>query len=169
MSYLRVDNFERYQNADIFKKSGGRPPWVKFYRDLLLDDDLLELSYPAQLLFDRLLLVAAGCRNAMSSDPEWLARRTGIDAATISAEIPKLVQGGWLKQTRSRRRSRNIREQGEKDSPPRTEQNRNKTFLVEGKNGAAFGCHHPLCSLEFKTEHRLLEHLYNVHDEGAPT
>ncbi len=123
--YLRVRNFEKYQNADIFKKSKGRPPWVKLHRDMLEDEQLLALPYEAQLLFDRLLLVAASQRNAFSSDSEWIAGRTRMDSQTIAKCVPMLVKGRWLSQTKTPRLSRKILEPREKNSPPRREEKKN--------------------------------------------
>lgn len=116
-SYLRIKNWEHFQNADIFKKSNGCPPWVKFYTAMLDDYELGRLPYGTQLTYLKLLLVAAKTSNAIPNDIEWLAKQTGIDSGTILESVGLLLEGAWLSQTKSPRRSRKIRESLAKDSP----------------------------------------------------
>lgn len=77
--YVRVAGWDRFQNADVFRKSGGRPPWIKLYTRLLSDPDS-----PAYLLSDaefgqlaRVWLVAALTGNRLPADPGWLRARIG--------------------------------------------------------------------------------------------
>ena len=74
--------------------------WIKFHL-ALLDDDITELPYEAQLLFDRLLLVAGKTSNVLRDDAEWLAKQTRMDTRTITKHLPSLVKGAWLTRTRA--------------------------------------------------------------------
>jgi hypothetical protein len=116
-TYLRVRNWEKLQNADIFKKSHGCPPWIKFKVDFLDDYEIGLLSYATQLVYLKLLLVAAKTSNAIPNDIEWLAKQTGMDAGTILEGVTVLLEGAWLSQTKSPRRSRKIRESLAQKSP----------------------------------------------------
>ena len=42
--YIDICNWNRFQHKDIWRKSGGRPPWIKAYTALLHDDGWLSLS-----------------------------------------------------------------------------------------------------------------------------
>lgn len=108
MSYLRIRNWERYQNADVFKKSGGKPPWVKLFvrRDLELDEACIE----ARILFYELLKVAGEYANVMSNDLNWISRETRLPLDVVVKGLPVLRKGAWLSETKSARRSRKIRE-----------------------------------------------------------
>jgi len=95
MKYLAVTNWARYQHY-----KDRRPPWIKYYLDML-DDEITELPYEAQLLFDRLLLVAGKRSNVLRDDIEWLAGMTRIDAETVARHLPSLLKGAWLTRTRA--------------------------------------------------------------------
>ena len=131
-TYLRVRNWEHFQNADIFKKSHGCPPWIKFYTAMLDDYELSRLDYGVQLAYLKLLLVAAKTSNAIPNDLEWLAKQTGIDQGTMLEAVAVLLEGAWLSQTKSPRRSRKIRERGESKLSPRLEKTREEEDEEEG-------------------------------------
>lgn len=120
MSFLRIRNWEHYQNADVFKKSGGTPPWCKLYtrRDIDLDQACLE----ARLLFVELLKCASEYGNVMRGDPEWIARETRMPIAAVVKGLPVLLKGAWLSESKTPRRSRKILEalapREEKDKDP---------------------------------------------------
>lgn len=40
-----IRNWDKFQHKDVWKKSGGRPPWVKCYTALLHNDAYLQLSF----------------------------------------------------------------------------------------------------------------------------
>ncbi len=108
MSYVRIRNWDRYQNADVFKKSKGRPPWCKLFtrRDLEFDAASIE----ARLLFYELLRVATEYANVMSNDLNWISRETRLPLKVVAKGLPELLKGAWLTETTSPRRSRKIRE-----------------------------------------------------------
>jgi hypothetical protein len=130
-TYLRVRNWGRFQNKDIFKKSDGSPPWVKFYVKLLDDYEFSRLPYGTQLTYLKLLLVAARKRNAIPNDLEWLVKQTAMDAGTLLEAITVLLQEGWLSQTKSKRESRTIRESVERKIAPRQDKTRQEEIRQE--------------------------------------
>lgn len=133
MRYVAVRNWAHYQHKDLFKKSRGRPPWIKFYRDLLEDQDLLELPYAAQLLFDRLLLLAASQRNAIRSDSEWIANKVGMRSQDVAESLPLLLKGAWLSETKTARRSQLIRNKGAPVGAAKEKESTNFATLVSNK------------------------------------
>ena len=114
MGYLSVVNFWKYQNADVWKKAKVHPPWFKHYvqRDLDLD----HMSIGARLLFWELVGAATRYSNVLEDDLNWIWAETRVDPEVIAEELPKLLKGGWLSQTQSRRRSRKILENPLEDS-----------------------------------------------------
>ena len=82
--YLAIRNWQRYQHKDIFKKSNGKPPWIKFYTALLEDDEMSDLDLSTRLLFCLLLLLAAKKRNAIPSDPEWIGNRIEMNPELVA-------------------------------------------------------------------------------------
>ncbi len=137
MSFLRIRNWEHYQNADIFKKAKGKPPWVKLYTAMLDDHELLALDPVTQLLFDRLLLLAAKTANAIPSDPEWIANRVGIKRESVTKGCAVLLKGAWLSETKTDRGSRIIRENIATRSRSRSKKNPLSPFQLEAivRNG----------------------------------
>jgi hypothetical protein len=107
--YLAIRNWQRYQHKDIFKKSRGRPPWIKFYSSLLDDDELSELELSTRLLFCLLLLLAARKRNAILNDSEWIGNKIEMQPELVAKGVATLLKGGWLSQTKTPRRSQLIR------------------------------------------------------------
>lgn len=106
MAYLSVKNFWHYQNADIWKKAKGHPPWFKYF--VHRDREIDHLPYVARLLWTELLACASRNSNVLEDDLNWLSAETRIDAEAIAEALPLLVKGGWLSQTRTPRRSRQL-------------------------------------------------------------
>ncbi len=111
MSYLSVRRFWDYQNADVWKKSKGHPPWFKFY--VHRDREVDELPPLARLLWYELL--AAACRhgnvlkanlNESERDLKWICSEVRMEPEEVAEYLPMLLKGGWLSQTRTPRRSR---------------------------------------------------------------
>lgn len=89
--YLRIRNWERFQHY-----KDRRPPWVKFYVELLDDPEVTSLPIPTQLLMDRLLLVAAKCDNRIVSDAKWIANAVHMDEKHIRNGLKQLRKIGFL-------------------------------------------------------------------------
>lgn len=106
MRYLAIDGFDRLQNSDIFKKSGGKPPWVKLYVKLLDNEVFEDFDYVTQLVYLKLLLLAARKENAIPNDEDYISRRIGIRAKDVRLAIDNLLESGWVKASGRTRRSR---------------------------------------------------------------
>lgn len=104
MTYLSVSNFWKYQNADVWKKSKTHPPWFKHY--VHRDPELDKLPVCARLLFWELLAAATRYSNVLEADLNWLYAETRVEPERIAEMLPLLLEGGWLSETKSRRRSR---------------------------------------------------------------
>ena len=112
MSYLSIANFWKYQNADVWGKSKGHPPWFKHY--VHRDRELDKLDPLARLLFYELLGAATRHKNVLESDPKWLFTETLMEPEEIAKHLPALLKGAWVKATerpvRSRKPSRKYRD-----------------------------------------------------------
>ena len=110
MNYLRVKNFWDYQNADAWKKAkankGGHkhPAWCKFYvaRDMELDRE----KPMVRLVFYELLRLATVCENAIPNDSQAIAKAISTPTQATTQAIERLLEMGWLSETRTRRSSR---------------------------------------------------------------
>ena len=102
MSYLSVCNFWKYQDRNAWKKAKTHPPWFKHYvhRDIEMD----RLPLEARLLWSELLAVATRYSNVLEADPNWLWAETRIRPEVIAENLPLLLKGGWLSETKSKRR-----------------------------------------------------------------
>lgn len=115
LSYLSVQNFWKFQNADVWKKSVGHPPWCKLF--VHRDMDIDELPYEARLLFYELLAAATRYSNVLKADVNWLASETRMDAVVIAEMLPLLLKGAWLSETKGARRSRKPSRVGAREDP----------------------------------------------------
>jgi hypothetical protein len=168
--YLRIRNWEKFQNADIFKKSSGRPPWVKFF--VHNDAELQALSVPTRLLFYELLKVAGRHLNAFSNDSQWLVGEVRMEESVISQGLEELRSGGWLSHSKTKRRSRKILEKservGENKENRREEINPPNPPSGEVKGNGARTC--PECGLSVEALPKsmtLADHRFRAHDVEA--
>ena len=106
MSYLRFRNWERYQNADLAKKSSAGLAWVKLWTKY--DPELAALPQSARLLFYELLRLAGRELNAIPNDMNWISGNTGLPLNQVVKGIDLLVKGAWLSETKTARRSRKV-------------------------------------------------------------
>lgn len=104
--FLRVENFEKMQHKDIFKKSDGKPPWIKFFVKLLDNEDFEDLDYVAQLAYVKLLLLAARKENAIPNRPKYVAARLGMTPKEVTQAVATLIETGLLSHSKTKRRSR---------------------------------------------------------------
>lgn len=119
--YIRVKNWERYQNADVFKKSDGKPPWIKLYRTLLDDYEFMHLEVEERYTLMMLWLLAAQTSNTIPNDFTWISQRIGVH----ELQLESLVKQGFCSYTNSRPRleklalrSKNEEEEEEEENPP---------------------------------------------------
>lgn len=104
--FIRITNFEKMQHKDIFKKSEGKPPWIKFFVKLLDNEDFEDLDYLAQLAYLKMLLLAARKENSIPNQNEWVAKRIGMTGEEVTDAVEKLVETGFLSRSRTRRKLR---------------------------------------------------------------
>lgn len=100
--YLSVQNFWKYQDKNAWKKAKTHPPWFKHYVNR--DRDLDALPPLARLLFHELLGAATRHSNVLEADPNWLWAETRVPVEAIVEMLPLLLKGGWLSQTKTKRR-----------------------------------------------------------------
>jgi hypothetical protein len=89
--YLRVRNWEKFQHY-----KDRRPVWIKYHVELLDDYELTNLDYVTQLLYDRLLLLAARTDNNIPNDPSYIGRIVSIAPKYVSAGLEKLLIAGFI-------------------------------------------------------------------------
>lgn len=106
LMYYRIKNWEKFQNADVAKKSpNGVLPWVKLWTH---DDyDLGKQPYYVRLLFVEMLKLAGREMNAIEADLGWISSRVEMAPEDVSQGIVVLLKEGWLSETKTARRSRN--------------------------------------------------------------
>ena len=98
--YLSVRNWGKYQHY-----RDRRPIWIKFYVEMLHDDELQGLPIPARLLFDQLLLLAGEYANAIPNDSELIAKLVRMPPRTVRESLAELLRGRWIKATQTKRRA----------------------------------------------------------------
>lgn len=123
--YLRVRNWDTFQHYKTGKNADAKPTWVKLYVSILDDWDLTSLPLAAQLLADRLLLVAARTGNEIRNDAKWIASATHIDFNYIDDALRELRRIGFVEPISSYSRPRRGLGQN------RTEENRNPLPLSD--------------------------------------
>jgi hypothetical protein len=149
VTYLSVQNFWKYQDRNAWKKAKTHPPWFKHY--VHRDPELDKLPLAARLLFIELLGVATRYANVIEADlngSEWdlnaLWAETRIPPEVIAENLQLLIKGGWLSQTKTRRRGTGFGTQKSPDSDVQDvdveEDIKNKDLALEGptSNGHDF-------------------------------
>lgn len=106
LSYLRISKFWDYQNADVWKKCKGHPPWFKHF--VHRDREMDRLPIATRLLWIELLGVATRHSNVLEDDLKWISTETRMPLNEVRKALPVLLKGGWLSQTATPRRSRNL-------------------------------------------------------------
>lgn len=97
-TYLRIRNWEKFQHY-----KNRRPPWVRYHVETLDDYELLSLPYTTQLVYDRLLLLAARTDNNIPHDPDRIGGQTNIDATTVQEALEILLDAGFVNKAESKR------------------------------------------------------------------
>lgn len=115
MGHLKVANFKRFQSADIVKKSEGRPPWVKQWREFWMDYELSGLRADVRLLALFLVSFASEFLKEFPGDDEMgtfpndiqaISRRVSLPASSVRKGVATLTQMGFLVAIDSREVSR---------------------------------------------------------------
>jgi hypothetical protein len=112
MTYIRVENFWEFQNADAWKKaaqakkdSSRHPNWCKLVVRRDYEMDRLPLS--TRLLYLELLRLATQHSNVIPNESEWIAKQISMRSQDVVKGLAQLRKGGWIKETRSARPTRN--------------------------------------------------------------
>lgn len=112
--YISLTNWEKYQHY-----KNRRPPWVKFYTDLLHPyNKLNDLPVSTRFLFDRLLLLAADYGNVIPNDHELIASVLRMSREDVANGCEQLRKGRWIQVRKTRRRASNS---ASATAPPETE------------------------------------------------
>lgn len=96
--YLRIRNWEKYQHY-----KDRRPPWIKFYVDLL-DDEAHRLTDKQFGQLAKLFLLAARTDNAILNEPVIIAHQIGTPVDELELDV--LIQKKYLVPTSSKRRKK---------------------------------------------------------------
>lgn len=122
--YLRIRNWERYQHYKTGRHSQGPLTWVKLHTSMLHDHELTSLSIEAQLLADRLLLVAGMSRNCVPNDPKWIASATKVSVKCVPRALDQLRKIRFVEPISARELSRQglaqSREEESREETPQT-------------------------------------------------
>lgn len=85
---IQVRGWDTYQH---YKKRN--PPWVKLYRSLLSDHDLMRLPVASRWLAVGLLVIASETDNEIPNDLDWLRWRLRLES---EPDIAGLVSAGFI-------------------------------------------------------------------------
>ncbi len=123
MTYIRIENFWEFQNADAWKKaaqakkdSSRHPNWCKLVvrRDYEMD----KLPTATRLLYLELLRLATEHSNVIPNESEWIVKQISMRSQDVVKGLAQLRKGGWIKETRSSRPTRNESQTKVKKSEP---------------------------------------------------
>lgn len=135
MTYLRIRKFWDYQNADAWKKSSQNkrgvkhPQWCKLYvyRDTGLD------QYPChiRLVWFELLRLATVHANAIPNETQAIAKQISMPHKQVCEAIQKLLEGAWIQETKTTRRSRNLSRGNLETKPPKKYRTEESTSVLQ--------------------------------------
>jgi len=82
--YIIVRNWEKHQHKDIWKKSQGRPPWIKVYTQLLYDDAYMQLPQRLRGLLHGIWMLYASSGGVVPASPSYIARMLGCESEWVA-------------------------------------------------------------------------------------
>lgn len=95
--YIEIRNWERFQHKDIWRKSGGRPPWIKAYTGLLHDDDWLGLSESQRgILLGLWLMYASAGRSIHEVTARRLLSTNKVASRHFLGNLEALNRAGFI-------------------------------------------------------------------------
>jgi hypothetical protein len=92
--YIVPRNWANFQNADVWKKSGGRPPWIKLYHRLLDNDDYLALTPKRQSILVGIWMLYARKGRPILEHTASISRALGQRVS--SADLEALSNAGFI-------------------------------------------------------------------------
>lgn len=66
--FIVIPSWEKFQHRDVWKKSGGRPPWIKNYTQLIHKDEYTDLTLSQRGLLHGIWLLYASSGQEVSED-----------------------------------------------------------------------------------------------------
>ena len=94
MRFITVKNFEKYNPG-----STRSYPWIKLYRDMLLDVEFLQLDVTSRYLYVCLLILASDHANRIPMNVSYLSHRCAMDVSETM--LKPLYRYGFLQASRS--------------------------------------------------------------------
>jgi hypothetical protein len=128
--YLRIRNWEKFQHY-----KDRRPIWIKYHVELLDDYELTTLDYVTQLLYDRLLLLAARTDNNIPLDPGYVSRMVSIEVAQVAVGLDKLLEQGFLVLAERKRSASKVIAKRSASAIPETEKETEKKEIHKEPEG----------------------------------
>jgi hypothetical protein len=88
VKFLAIKGFDAFQHY-----RNRRPPWIKFYADVLTDAAMMQLPEAAQAQLFKLWLLASQMGNPLPNNPKLLA---GKIATQGKSYLPLLIEAGFV-------------------------------------------------------------------------
>jgi hypothetical protein len=95
--YIVIRNWDRFPQKDVWRKSGGRPPWIKAYTKLLHDDDWLGLL-PSQrgILLGLWLMYASSGKSINEVTARSLLSPNKVTSRHFLRHLEELNHAGFI-------------------------------------------------------------------------
>jgi len=95
--YIEIRNWDRFQHKDVWRKSGGTPPWIKAYTALLHDHDWTTLSQSQQgILVNLWLMYASAGRSVSDTEAKRRLCRSDAEARWWRSNLESLSDAGFI-------------------------------------------------------------------------
>lgn len=95
--YIEICNWDKFQHKDLWRKSNGRPPWIKAYTGLLHDDEWLALL-PSQrgILLGLWLMYASTGKGVSMSRAKSLLSPNKVSSRHFLGHLQALSDAGFI-------------------------------------------------------------------------
>jgi hypothetical protein len=92
-----IRNWDKFQHKDVWRKSGGRPPWIKAYTRLLHDDEFLALTHAQRgILLGLWLLRASSGQDPYEAPSRRLLSTNKGESRHFQANLEALNRAGFI-------------------------------------------------------------------------
>lgn len=91
VQYFRPRNWQKFQHY-----RNRRPPWIRFYTDLLTDHAFNQLTPLQQLILMKLWLLYAVIGKPLVNDTRWIGAQLGLDSRGIGKALPTLFSNDFI-------------------------------------------------------------------------
>lgn len=120
--YFRIPDFDKLQHY-----KNRNPPWVKLYRELILDYEFQQYDEVTRFHGIALLILASASGNKIPNDPRWVAGQIGAHAPV---DLARLYEAGLLEPWQPRLQEPGPGEQLELPDAPDDASNPASTLLA---------------------------------------